>query len=311
MYNIKCKDKLNDLIGDESMSKLKDLTGKRFGKLTVLERAESKNGRTYWKCKCDCGNELNVIASNLLRGNTKSCGCSSTEYANKHKYINLSGQKFGKLTVIRRTRMKDRNSYWLCRCECGVEKEISMVALRNGQKSCGCSAYDFAKEKIIGNQYFVDANNLAHVKLRDGKEMLCDIKDWNKMKEYTWRTNKNGYASAPIKGRQKRFHVEIMGKKNGYVIDHIDQNKLNNQRSNLRFVTKSGNAANSKLSKNNKSGIKGVRQARSGRWVARLMLNGKNINLGTYDTIEEAAEARRKGEEKYFKPLFESEYNKN
>lgn len=288
------------------MSKLKDLTGQKFGRLTVLERAESKNGRTYWKCRCDCGEEVNVIASNLLRGNTKSCGCFTVEYANKNKYKDLSGKKFGKLLVLRRSRIKNRCSYWMCRCECGTEKEISMVALRNGQKSCGCSAYDFAKDKIIGNEYMVDENNVVHVKLRSGEEMLCDIEDWDKLKEYTWRINKNGYAAAPINRIQKRFHVQIMGKKNGYVIDHIDQNKLNNQKRNLRFVTKSGNAANSKLSKNNTSGIKGVQRTKSGRWIARLMINGKNICLGTYDTIEEAEEARRKGEEKYFNPLFEN-----
>lgn len=204
---------------------------------------------------------------------------------------------------------KGKTYYWLCKCECGVEKQISSVALRNGQKSCGCTAFDFAKDKVIGNDYFVDENNTVHVTLRDGEEMLCDIDDWEKMKIYTWRANKLGYAAASINRIQKRFHVQIMGKKNGYVIDHIDQNKLNNQRSNLRFLTKTGNAINSKISKNNTSGIKGVRKARSGRWVACLMLNGKNIYLGTYDTIEEAAEARRKGEEKYFKPILDNKQN--
>lgn len=289
------------------MSKLKDLTGKRFGKLMVLERSENKNGRTYWKCRCDCGNEINVIASNLLRGNTKSCGCSSIEYANKHKYIDLSGQKFGKLTVLYRTRMKNRNSYWLCRCECGVEKEISMSALRSGQKSCGCSAYNFVKEKVIGNKYTVDENNVVHVTLRTGDEMLCDLDDWERLKSFTWTKDKWGYASASIHRKRKKFHVEVKGKKNGYVIDHEDRNKLNNQKSNLRFLTKTGNAINSKLSKNNTSGIKGVQKARSGRWVARLSLGGKNMYLGTYDTIEEAAQARKEAEEKYFNPLLENE----
>lgn len=289
------------------MSKLKDLTGKKFGKLTVLERAESKNGRTYWKCKCDCGNEINVIASNLLRGNTKSCGCSSIEYANKHKYIDLSGQKFGKLTVIRKTRVKNRNSYWLCRCECGVEKEISMVALRRGQKSCGCSAYDFAKEKIIGNKYTVDENNVVHVILRTGDEMICDLEDWEGLKQFTWTKDKWGYATSHINGKRRKFHVQVKGNKNGYVVDHKDRNKLNNKKINLRFLTKAGNAINSKLSKNNTSGIKGVQKARSGRWVARLSLGGKNMYLGTYDTIEEAAQARKEAEEKYFKPLLENE----
>lgn len=295
-----------------SRVRLENLIGQRFGKLTVIERTENKitpkgQSKTTWKCRCDCGNEVDVLASNLIRGNTKSCGCSSIEYANKNKYIDLSGQKFGKLTVIRRTRMKDRNSYWLCRCECGVEKEISMTALRNGQNSCSCSMYDWVEDRIIGNEYTVDENNIVHVTLRSGEEMLCDVDDWERMKKYTWRTNLCGYASASINKKQKRFHVEIMGKKDGYVLDHIDRNKLNNQRNNLRFVTQQGNAVNSNLSKNNTSGIKGVGKDRKRKkWYARIMLNGKNIHLGYYDTIEEAAEARRKGEEKYFKPLFEN-----
>lgn len=293
------------------MSKLIDLTGHRFGKLTVIDRVENRitpkgQSKTMWKCRCDCGKEIDVLASNLTRGNTKSCGCSSVEYANKHKYKDLSGKQFGKLIVLHRARIKNGCSYWLCRCECGVEKEISMVALRNGQKSCGCSMYDWAEDRIIGNEYTIDENNVVHVILRTRDEMLCDSEDWNKLKEFTWTKDKWGYASASVHGKRKKFHIEVMGKKNGYVIDHEDRNKLNNQKSNLRFLTKSGNAANSKLSKNNTSGVKGVRKARSGRWVACLMLNGKNIYLGTYDTIEEAVEARRKGEEKYFKPLFEN-----
>lgn len=290
------------------MSKLKNLTGKRFGKLTVLEKGDSKNGRTYWKCRCDCGKEISVIASNLLRGNTQTCGCSRVKNAEK-RCIDLSGQKFGKLTALKKTKMKSGCSYWLCKCECGVEKEISIVALRRGQKSCGCSAYDFAKDKTIRNEYTVDGNNVVHVILRTGDEMLCDLEDWENLKDFTWTKDKWGYASASINRKRKKFHIEVKGKKDGYVVDHEDRNKLNNQRNNLRFVTKSGNAANSKLSKNNTSGIKGVKRARSGRWVASLMLNRKNIYLGTYDTIEEAAEARRKGEEKYFNPLFENKEN--
>ena len=62
------------------MGKLKNLTGQRFGKLTVIERADDKitsSGKNYvqWKCKCDCGNIKIVYSSNLLNGTTQSCGC--------------------------------------------------------------------------------------------------------------------------------------------------------------------------------------------------------------------------------------------
>lgn len=58
------------------MSALKDLTGQRFGRLTVIERAGSDNQkRATWKCQCDCGNVIIVFSCNLLQGRSQSCGC--------------------------------------------------------------------------------------------------------------------------------------------------------------------------------------------------------------------------------------------
>lgn len=61
--------------------RLIDLTGQRFGRLTVVERGESLSGHTRWKCVCDCGNECLVHATSLKSGNTTSCGCYKTENA--------------------------------------------------------------------------------------------------------------------------------------------------------------------------------------------------------------------------------------
>lgn len=82
------------------MSKFIDLTGKRFGKLIVLKRIEDyvfNSGRKerQWLCKCDCGNEINVIGTNLKRGNTKSCGCYRIDVTKElHTKHNLSNSKF-------------------------------------------------------------------------------------------------------------------------------------------------------------------------------------------------------------------------
>ena len=59
------------------MGQFIDLTGQRFGKLTVIHRVENIGVKTAWLCKCDCGNELVVISNSLRTGNTKSCGCLS------------------------------------------------------------------------------------------------------------------------------------------------------------------------------------------------------------------------------------------
>jgi len=76
-----------------------DLTNQRFGQLTVLyEIPERVNKKILWHCKCDCGKELNIIGSNLRKGNTKSCGC--LRHNSPPNKEDLRGQEFGLLKVI-------------------------------------------------------------------------------------------------------------------------------------------------------------------------------------------------------------------
>lgn len=61
--------------------KIKNLLGKKYGKLLVIEQLEErKNNKVVWKCKCDCGNTTNVVGTQLTNGNTKSCGCISNPH---------------------------------------------------------------------------------------------------------------------------------------------------------------------------------------------------------------------------------------
>lgn len=85
-------------------------------------------------------------------------------------------------------------------------------------------------------------------------------------------------------------------------VDHIDRNKLNNHISNLRYATKSENNMNQSKRSDNTSGITGVNfdKARN-KWKAQIQKDGKKINLGSFETKEEAIEARIKAEETYFK----------
>ena len=66
------------------MGKYIDITGQRFGRLTVLEYAEYKNEQAYWRCLCECGRVVTVAGSSMRNGHSKSCGC-----ARVHKGINL------------------------------------------------------------------------------------------------------------------------------------------------------------------------------------------------------------------------------
>lgn len=107
----------------------KDITGKRFGNLSVVSKGK-KEKTQYWICRCDCGKIKEVRVSHLTSGNTISCGC---------KFKNLMGLKFGRLVVLSFVEAKNNHHYWKCLCECGKEVLVNTTGLNNGNtKSCGC-----------------------------------------------------------------------------------------------------------------------------------------------------------------------------
>ena len=80
-----------------------DLRGRRFGRLTALERLDEKSGSSYyWRCVCDCGNERRVRASALTGGNTTSCGCQRRESL-RERAKDIAGERFGALLAERPT----------------------------------------------------------------------------------------------------------------------------------------------------------------------------------------------------------------
>ena len=108
-----------------------ELEGQTFGYWLVLE----KRGENQWLCRCRCGTEKEVPESWLLSGVSKSCGCRPD------RAINLTGRRFGRLTVLEplEKRASDRSINWRCRCDCGKELVASSNNLRqNHYSSCGC-----------------------------------------------------------------------------------------------------------------------------------------------------------------------------
>lgn len=115
-----------------------DLTGKVFGRLTVLAPGSKKNGKLYWKCRCECGTEKEIYGYSLRSGETQSCGCLGKENRQKSHLIDLKGKKFGKLTVLELDRI-DKKQYWKCACNCGNITIVDTTSLQSGHtKSCGC-----------------------------------------------------------------------------------------------------------------------------------------------------------------------------
>ena len=124
---------------------LKDLTGKVFGRLTVVSRTNSIDTPPTWKCKCSCGNEKIILGYSLRRGDTKSCGCLELELKSKRSLKDLTGQTFGRLTVISRADNKGKSVAWSCKCICGNERIVAGGNLVNRSTvSCGCFIRELA-----------------------------------------------------------------------------------------------------------------------------------------------------------------------
>jgi len=114
---------------------IKDLTGQKFTRLTVLkDSGKRKHRAVVWNCICDCGEKTKATGNALIFKRIKSCGCIV------HETKDLTGQKFGKLTATKRTEEKKGGAYlWNCKCDCGNPKKARSDCLLNGGvKSCGC-----------------------------------------------------------------------------------------------------------------------------------------------------------------------------
>lgn len=142
-----------------------DLTGKQFGKLSVLKLDESyakehnlkKQNRKYWLCQCSCGNLKTIAGDSLTKENgTHSCGCLSKEKANL-KIKDLTNQRFNRLIAIEPTKMRYQGHViWKCLCDCGNECYVEGSKLLSGNtQSCGCLLKEnFNNKKDLTNQTF-------------------------------------------------------------------------------------------------------------------------------------------------------------
>lgn len=140
---------------------MRDLTGQRFGRLTVLAATEKRNNKKIvWLCKCDCGDEAEVTSTYLTRGDTRSCGCLNRELAGQRmkaqrkdqEFIEKSeqrrleavrrdytGERFGMLVAIKPTEERKYNSIvWEYRCDCGNHCYKAINQVLHDNPNCGC-----------------------------------------------------------------------------------------------------------------------------------------------------------------------------
>ena len=152
------------------MANTKDLTGKKFGMLTVLEGLdERENGYRVWLCRCDCGNTVKVNTKQLTRGTAISCGCVQKKGARRGaKPEDLTGQRFGRLVAEYPTdrRNKKGSVFWHCRCDCGNTVEVTADNLLWGDyRSCGCLRAE-NREKITKRLHHVSGTCIEFLERR-------------------------------------------------------------------------------------------------------------------------------------------------
>ena len=189
----------------------------RYGKLITIEPTKERDtvGRIKWLCKCDCGN-LTVVSSSLLKnGNTQSCGCLQKEATRNHSFIDLTGKRFGKLTVIKENGKNAHNDIlWFCQCDCGNSITTTGSRLKQGQtKSCGClqSVGEYKIEQLL-LQY--DINYIHQYSFND----LLSQKHWPLRFDFAIFKNNNIYCLIEYQGPQ---HYDI---NNPYHTNELEYN---------------------------------------------------------------------------------------
>lgn len=141
---------------EKSFERRVDITGQRFGRLVALYPSEKQNlnDRAKWHCKCDCGNEIDIVLNQLTRTDregTKSCGCLQKEKLSKMARKDITGMRSGLLTALYPTEERncEQGVMWMCKCECGNFHKVATVDITS-QKicSCGCLTKSHGELKI-------------------------------------------------------------------------------------------------------------------------------------------------------------------
>ena len=281
-------------------SRIIDLIGQKFDRLTVKELIGSENQSALWKCECECGRYITKSSAELTYNVNNSCGCIEEEN-------NLIGKIFGKLTVLEKTEDRYfRSIVWKCECSCENKTivYVSTPSLNSGNtQSCGClhaeSMKTMGESVRILNEY--DLSGEYGIGYTSKNEpFYFDLEDYDLIKKYTWRYNEDGYLTTQPFGKIIRMHMLIMDSNGENDVDHKNHVTYDNRKFNLRICEHFENIIHSKTYSNNTSGRKGVYWDKSrNKWMVLLTHNKKTEHLGRFDNFEDAVNAREIAEAKY------------
>ena len=220
---------------EANKSRIVNLTGKKVGRLTVIEQAESRNGKLYWLCKCECGTTKEVVASSLQGNRVISCGCAKIVHGD------LTGKRFGRLVVLECPRRVDyrKRRVWKCICDCGNEVDVVTDTLVSGDKSsCGCAQYEqnvenmrrYLERDVV---YGTSLHSIANKKVRKGSTTgIRGVGKWgNRYRAHIGFQKKNYHlgifdtideATAARKAAEEELHDSFL---EWYYENHPEQQK--------------------------------------------------------------------------------------
>lgn len=316
------------------MGNLNDLTGKTFGDWRTISPDKNRpKYKYYWNCECiNCGNKKSICTSSLTSGHSTKCDVCNKSY-NVPSVINgyekdLTGMKFGRLTVESFSHSEYSHSHWNCLCECG-NKEVKSISYLNKSKFKMCKECMHSytkKEPQITEKTYVPFEEIAYQTKENKIDIQGDVTIFNdsviidtkrleeilSFKRYV-SVNSGGYPYINWRGRElflHRFVVELpqyFDNETQLIAEHKNGNRLDCREENLRVCHKSKNAINCGIYKNNVSGYKGISwNPRLNKYQVGLQCGKKSHYLGVYTNLEDAVRVRKEAEEKYFK-----EYNRN
>lgn len=255
------------------------IIGKEYGWLTVTGKAEKdKNGHLMYNVKCRCEKEYSAQAANLKSGVPKCRDCSIMLRSEKLRN-EFVGSSFNGWSIIREIGRNNSGAIlYECQCQfCGkvtIKTKGSLTTI----KGKGC-------EHCPPNYNFLIKNNIATGILSNSKKFLIDADMVDCVNQKHWHTNEKGYIVCGERSGQKDLlHRLILGisPSDNAIVDHVNRNKLDCRRDNLRIVTHQQNSMNRSISKINTSGFVGVGlNSRKNAYYAKIGLNNRNIHLGT------------------------------
>lgn len=195
-------------------------------------------------------------------------------------YKNLIGKKINDWTVIDICPRSRGHTKVMCQCKCRNTKLVDVYSLtHNGTKSCGKC-----------NTYF-DTGEYMRCVMKNGASFIFDKNDFPVVSKHTWSLAR-GYIRTVIKGKSISLHRLLLSPDFDCQVDHINHDRTDNRRSNLRLATHAENQRNRGLRSNNTTGYKGVCYVkRDDNFIAYINANGTRFYLGSFETAEEAGRA--------------------